>query len=65
MKASTAKPILLKESIAKHPKCLGEKIWTDCGYEFTCGYGSKVDCGECKYGFGRKNPEAKINQFKD
>jgi hypothetical protein len=49
-------------SSEKHPKCKGFKYWTDCGYEFDCGYDSTVDCDECKYGGGRKDPEAKCNQ---
>lgn len=46
----------------KHPKCLGEYT---CGPEFTefeCGYSSVLMCEECKYGLGRKDPEAKCNQ---
>ena len=49
-------------SSLKHPKCKGFKYWTDCGYEFDCGYNSEVDCNECKYGGGKKDPEAKCNQ---
>lgn len=47
----------------KHPKCKG---WTDntpnAGIEFECGYESYLSCEECKYGSGRKDPEAKCNQ---
>lgn len=46
-----------------HPKCRGYEhhdysglVYYDCGYE------SELDCGECKYGSGRKDPEAKCNQ---
>lgn len=47
----------------KHPKCLSYQ----CNHyldpiEFACGYFTKIDCEDCKYGMGRKNPEAKINQ---
>jgi len=46
--------------------CKGYKYFTDCGYEFDCGYDTTIECEECKYGScgGRKNPEAKINQQK-
>lgn len=47
---------------SKHPKCKGYKYWTDCGYEFDCGYETTIDCDQCKYGVGRKDPEAKCNQ---
>lgn len=47
----------------KHPKCMGYKEWTGNGYEFDCDYNTKLDCGECKYGGGRKDPEAKCNQL--
>ena len=47
----------------RHPKCNGFSDQTpDAGVEFECGYGSYLDCGECKYGLGRKDPEAKCNQ---
>ena len=49
----------------RHPKCLGfftEDIgW---GSEFDCGYDTTLDCEDCKYGIGRKDPEAKCNQPK-
>ena len=32
--------------------------------EFNCEYDSNLDCEECKYGCGRKDPEAKCNQIK-
>ncbi len=45
--------------------CKGYKYWTDCGYEYDCGYeGHILPCEECKYGGGRKDPEAKCNQDK-
>ena len=51
--------------LTRHPKCKGfftpDTGW---GSEFDCEYGSKLDCEECKYGMGRKDPEAKCNQFK-
>lgn len=46
----------------RHPKCEGQKYWTDCGYEYDCGYNTELSCEDCKYGMGRKDPEAKCNQ---
>jgi len=43
----------------KHPKCLGYK--NEYTEEFECEYGSKLECSDCKYGHGRKDPEAKCN----
>lgn len=43
----------------KHPKCLGE---TDYWGEFDCGYQTTLICEDCKYGAGRKDPEARCNQ---
>ncbi len=47
------------ERQVKHPKCLGEKDYW--GY-FYCGYQSVLMCEDCKYGLGKKDPEAKCNQ---
>jgi len=44
--------------------CAGYKTWTDWGYEFGCHYETTIDCDYCKYGGGRKDPEAKCNQLK-
>ena len=30
-----------------------------------CGYNTTIDCDECKYGGGRKDPEARCNQEED
>jgi len=50
-------------SYSKHPKCKGFKIpdigW---GYDYDCGYNTSIDCDECKYGSGKKDPEAKCNR---
>ena len=43
----------------KHPKCLG---YTDYWGDFDCDYGSVLMCEDCKYGLGRKDPEAKCNE---
>lgn len=46
----------------KHPKCLGfYDAWTG---DFDCDYYTTISCEECKYGIGRKDPEAKCNQIK-
>lgn len=29
--------------------------------DFDCGYSTTLDCEECKYGAGRKDPEAWVN----
>jgi hypothetical protein len=42
-------------SSSRHPLCKGDGI-------DHCGYYTTIDCDECKYGGGRKNPEAKCNQ---
>ncbi len=48
-----------------HQNCLSQQ----CNHpldpvEYECGYDTIIDCDECKYGGGRKNPEAKCNQLK-
>ena len=49
----------------KHSKCKGFKT-PDYGYgsDYDCGYNTIINCDECKYGDGRKNPEVKCNQPK-
>ena len=47
----------------KYEKCAGYQ----CNHpldppEWDCGYNTTIDCDECKYGGGRKDPEAKCNQ---
>ena len=42
-------------SSSRQPLCKGDGI-------DHCGYYTTIDCDECKYGGGRKNPEAKCNQ---
>jgi hypothetical protein len=44
---------------SRHPKCKGFKT---PDVEWGSGYETTIDCDECKYGGGRKNPEAKCNQ---
>jgi len=49
-------------SSLRHPKCKGFKT-PDVGWgsDYDCGYDTTIDCDECKYGGGRKDPEAKCN----
>ena len=44
----------------RHPKCLG--TYDAHNGDYSCDYYTKLDCDECKYGAGRKDPEAKPNQ---
>lgn len=49
----------------KHPKCKGfETRDIGWGSDFDCGYNTIIPCDDCKYGGGKKNPEAKCNQNK-
>lgn len=45
----------------KHPKCLGS--YDEWQGDWDCGYYTKLSCEECKYGLGRKDPEAKYTQL--
>lgn len=45
---------------AKHPKCKG---FINYMQEFDCAYDTALPCEDCKYGLGRKDPEAKCNQI--
>lgn len=50
-----------EKSEKKHPKCLGR--YDEWNGDYTCDYDTVLDCDQCKYGFGRKDPEAKCNQL--
>ena len=54
---------VISGSSSRHPKCRGYRT-QDIGWgsEYECGYETTIDCDECKYGGGRKDPEAKCNQ---
>ena len=53
---------LVEEPIReKHPKCKGYKTYFG---DYDCEYDTKLTCDECKYGVGRKDPEAKCNQLR-
>lgn len=49
--------------IKPNGRCKG--YWTDTpdGRDFDCEYGTTLSCDECKYGHGRRDPEAKRNQW--
>lgn len=49
---------------ARHPKCKGYTMSSMQGAEYDCGYNTVLDCEQCKYGGGTKNPEAKRNRSK-
>ena len=44
----------------QHPKCEGYR--DDMTGEYDCGYDTKIICEDCKYGCGKKDPEAACNQ---
>jgi hypothetical protein len=44
----------------RHPKCKGYK--DEMNGDYDCLYRSNLSCDECKYGAGRKDPEAKCNE---
>jgi len=53
---------LLTEPAPKHPKC--KLIYYEMQGDYDCTYPSHVlSCDECKYGGGRKDPEAKCNRL--
>ena len=57
----------LSQKNKKHPKCLGwykNDVGMVDGPDWGCDYDTIIDCDECKYGHGNKNPEAKCNQPK-
>ena len=45
----------------KHPKCKG--TYNEWAGDYNCEYQTTLECDECKYGHGRKDPEAKCNQL--
>ena len=54
-------PLLKNVKSTKHPKCLGYK--DEYLGDYDCDYGTTLTCDECKYGTGKKNPAAKVNQI--
>ena len=49
------------QTTPKHPKCTG--YYNAFTGDFDCDYNTKLSCEECKYGLGRKDPEARCNQL--
>jgi len=45
----------------RHPKCKGYWTYSCDGNEFDCEYETILSCDECKYGVGRKDPDARCN----
>lgn len=49
------------EKIVHHPKC---KLQFDAhNGDYGCEYHSTLSCDDCKYGVGRRDPEAQCNQL--
>lgn len=48
---------------SKHLKCKGY-MTPDYGWgsDFECGYETSIDCDDCKYGRGKKDPNSKKNK---
>lgn len=44
----------------RHPKCKGH--YDEINGNYGCEYDTVLDCGECKYGAGKKDPDAKCNR---
>ena len=42
-----------------HPLC--RLIHDEWNGDYGCGYSTSIDCDECKYGRGKKDPAAKCN----
>lgn len=51
--------VLASDRSIRHPKCLGS--YDEWSGDYDCEYGSDLSCDECKYGGGRKDPEAACN----
>lgn len=54
--------LLEKPRATKHPKCKGYQMDYD-PYDYDCDYNTTITCEDCKYGMGKKDPEAKCNQL--
>lgn len=55
----------IKNNTNRHPRCKGIVLeYNDGEFEYDCSYNTSLDCDDCKYGIGRKDPEAKCNQLK-
>lgn len=47
----------------RHPLCLLK--YDNWNGDYYCWYNTTLPCEECKYGMGRRDPEAKCNQTKE
>lgn len=45
----------------RHPLCLG--VYDQFTGDYDCEYKTKITCEDCKYGVGRRDPAAKVNQI--
>jgi len=52
--------INITANTVRHPKCLG--YYDEYTGDYDCDYSSVLICEDCKYGCGRKDPEAKCNE---
>lgn len=49
------------KQIVHHPKCLLR--FDAYNGDYDCEYHSTLSCDDCKYGVGRRDPEAQCNQL--
>jgi hypothetical protein len=56
----TLHKLVIESNDKRHPKC--ESRYDSFTGDYWCGYNTTVECQECKYGGGRKDPEAKCNR---
>lgn len=47
-----------------HKMCKAQDSCKGIHHTYECGYKTKVQCFECKYGHGRRDPNAKSNKLK-
>ena len=45
----------------KHHKC--KLTYDPFTGDYDCGYQTNLTCDECKYGVGKKDPQAKVNKY--
>ena len=62
-KPAKKKPVK-KEKSDEESGCSGYHTCNSNGDDFDCGYGTIIECDQCKYGRGRRDPLAKRNQPK-
>ena len=57
-------PVCQSLAERKHSRCRGSVSHTMDGTDYDCEYNTDLSCEDCKYGLGRRDPEAKINKIK-